>query len=84
VILFDIWDFDGAYYDFTTYIVEDRGEGGIWSHAIRGGRYHCVTIAALERLLEEAGFQRVAIVREKYHQPILVGLKSKPRGSPMC
>lgn len=75
VILFDIWEFDGAYYDFTTYIVEDQGKTGIAAHAIRGGRYHCVTIATLERLLEEAGFRQVAVVREKYHQPILVGMK---------
>jgi SAM-dependent methyltransferase len=78
VILFDIWEFDGAYYDFTTYIVEDRGEAGVCTHAIRGGRYYCVTIATLERLLMKAGFQRVAVAREKYHQPILVGLKSAP------
>jgi SAM-dependent methyltransferase len=78
VILFDIWEFDGAYYDFTTYIVEDRGEAVARTHVIRGGRYYCVTIAALERLLGQAGFQRVAIVREKYHQPILVGLKRNP------
>ena len=32
VILFDIWEFDGAYYDFTTYIVEDQGDKGV-SHA---------------------------------------------------
>jgi SAM-dependent methyltransferase len=75
VILFDVWEFDGPYYDFTTYIVEDQGEMGIVTHAIRGGRYHCVTIATLERLLEEAGFNHVAIVREKYHQPIMVGMK---------
>ena len=78
VILFDIWEFDGAYYDFTTYVVEDQGVEGVYTHAIRGGRYHCVTIATLERLLEKAGFQHVVIVREKYHQPILVGLKSNP------
>jgi hypothetical protein len=76
VILFDIWEFDEAYYDFTTYIVEDQGEMGISTHAIRGGCYFCVTIAAFERLLKEAGFKLVAIVREKYHQPILVGMKS--------
>ena len=75
VILFDIWEFDGAYYDFTTYIVEDQGKTGISTHAIRGGRYHCVTIATLERLLKEAGFNHVAIVREKYHQPMLIGMK---------
>ena len=75
VILFDVWDFDGAYYDFTTYIVKDQGETGITTYAIRGGHYYCVTIATLERLLEEAGFRHVAIVREGYHQPILVGMK---------
>jgi hypothetical protein len=76
VILFDVWDFDGAYYDFTTYIVEDQGEMGITAHAIRGGRYYCVTITTLEQLLEKAGFRNVAVVREGYHQPILVGMKS--------
>jgi SAM-dependent methyltransferase len=76
VILFDIWEFDGAYYDFTTYIIEDQGEMGMSTHAIRAGRYYCVTIATLERLLKEAGFKNVVIVREKYHQPILVGMKS--------
>ncbi len=77
VILFDIWEFDGDYYDFTTYIVEDQGDELGSTHIIRGGRYYCVTISALERLLKLAGFQQVAIVHEKYHQPILVGLKSK-------
>lgn len=78
VILFDIWEFDGAYYDFTTYILEDRGAGGTSSHAIRGGRYYCVTIAALERLFRQAGFNHVIVEREKYYQPLLVGMKSKP------
>jgi SAM-dependent methyltransferase len=79
VVLFDIWEFDGAYYDFTTYILEDRGERGMSTHAIRGGRYYCVTIAALERLFRQAGFDHVIIEREKYHQPLLVGMKSNPR-----
>ena len=78
VILFDIWEFEGDYYDFTTYIVDDQGEAGTRTHAIRGGRYYCVTIATLERLLGEAGFQHVQILRDKFYQPILVGLKSKP------
>jgi SAM-dependent methyltransferase len=79
VILFDIWEFDGPHYDFTTYIVEDGGDAGVCTHAIRGGRYYCVTIPALERLLAEAGFQQVAVVREGYHQPILVGMKRTAR-----
>ena len=75
VILFDLWEFDGEYYDFTTYIVEDRGEAGIETQAIRGGRYYCVTIPILERLLQEAGFSRVIVEREKYYQPVLIGCK---------
>lgn len=76
VMLFDVWEFESEYYDFTTYIVKDQGETGITTNAIRNGRYYCVTIATLERLLIEAGFGRVAIVNnERYHQPILIGLK---------
>lgn len=75
VILFDLWEFDGEYYDFTTYIVEDLGESGLQTHAIRGGRYYCVTIATLERLLKQAGFSRAVIERERFYQPLLVGLK---------
>lgn len=78
VIIFDIWEFEGDYYDFTTYVLEDQGEVGISTHAIRGGRYYCVRISNLERLLKEVGFKQVAIVREVYHQPILVGMKSNP------
>ena len=75
VILFDLWEFDGEYYDFTTYIVHDRGEAGVQTQAIRGGRYYCVTIPILERMLLEAGFSRVIIEREKFYQPVLIGCK---------
>jgi SAM-dependent methyltransferase len=77
VILFDLWEFDGAYYDFTTYIVEDQGEAGLQTFAIRGGRYYCVTIATLEQLLKQAGFSRVVIDRERFYQPLLMGCKGK-------
>lgn len=75
VILFDLWEFDGPYYDFTTYVVEDQGEAGTRTQAIRGGRYYCVTIPVLERLLVQAGFSQVVIESEKFYQPVLVGLK---------
>ena len=75
LVLFDVWEFDGSYYDFATYIVEDRGETKAYTHIIRGGRYYCVSIEVLKKLLVQAGFSRVADVREKYHQPILIGLK---------
>jgi hypothetical protein len=74
-ILFDLWEFDGEFYDFTTYIIQDNGDAEAQTHAIRGGRYYCVTIPTLERLLQEAGFSRVVIEREKFYQPVLMGCK---------
>lgn len=75
-IIFDLWQFDGAYYDITTYIVEDNLESPVKTVISRGGRYYCVTIATLEKLFQQAGFNRVEILRDKYFQPLLVGIKS--------
>ncbi len=44
-------------------------------HVIRGGRYYCVTLAALERLLRQAGFGRVVTLTDRFFQPLLVALK---------
>jgi SAM-dependent methyltransferase len=78
VIMFDLWEFDGEdFYDFTTYIVEDKGEATASTHVIRGGRYYCVTLATLEKLLKEAGFQHVTTVRDRFFQPLLVGMKGR-------
>jgi SAM-dependent methyltransferase len=75
LLMFDTWDFDGDYYDLTIYAVEDRGHADAVTHVMRGGRYYCVTIAKLELLLKEAGFKQAITLRERFFQPILVGLK---------
>lgn len=75
LILFDIWQFEGDYYDMTTYVIEDKGQSKANTHVIQGGRYYCVSIARLEELLLQAGFQRVITLRERYFQPLLIGLK---------
>lgn len=76
IVIFDLWEFDGDdFYDFTTYIVEDKGEAMASTHVIRGGRYYCVTLTTLERLLRQAGFQQVTIVRDTFYQPLLIGKK---------
>ena len=72
---FDVWDFDGDYYDLTIYMVIDRGQAEAVTHVARGGRYYCVTLAKLEQLLKDAGFQQVAVLRERFFQPVLVGIK---------
>ncbi len=72
---FDVWDFDGDYYDLTIYVVEDRGQAEAATYVVRGGRYYWVTIAKLEQLLKTAGFQHVSTLRERFFQPVLVGSK---------
>jgi SAM-dependent methyltransferase len=74
-VLFDLWEFDGDYYDFTTYVVEDRNEATAVTHVIRGGRYYMVTLAALEKLLSQAGFEKVVTLTGRFYQPLMVGVR---------
>jgi SAM-dependent methyltransferase len=76
IVVFDLWEFDGDFYDFTTYVVDDQNAATATTHVIRGGRYYCVTVATLEKLLRQAGFQRVVTLTDRFYQPLLVGLKA--------
>ena len=69
LLMFDLWEFDGDFYDFTTYIVLDKGDDAIETQVIRGGRYYCVTIPTLEKLLQQAGFKKIVTLRERFFQP---------------
>lgn len=72
VILFDVWAFDGEYYDMTLYIVDDPG-GAPTVRVVRGGRYFCVGLDRLESLMWEAGFEQVTRLDDAYFQPLIVG-----------
>jgi SAM-dependent methyltransferase len=76
ILIFDCWEFEGDFYDITMYIVEDMGQPVAKTNVIRGGRYYCVSIPTLERLMNEAGFKSMITLRERYFQPLLLGLKS--------
>ena len=54
--LFDTWEFEGEYYEITTNSIEEIGENDLQMTAVWGGKYRCVTIPVLERLLIQAGF----------------------------
>ncbi|HLO13216.1 MAG TPA: class I SAM-dependent methyltransferase [Anaerolineales bacterium] len=75
IVIFDCWEFDGDFYDITMYIVEDTGQAVAKTNVIRGGRYYCVSISKLEKLMKEAGFSSVITLKERYFQPLLIGLK---------
>jgi SAM-dependent methyltransferase len=76
IVVFDCWEFDGDFYDMTMYIVEDTGDTTAQTHVIRGGRYYCISISKLERLMREAGFKTVITLKEGFYQPLLIGLKA--------
>lgn len=76
ILVFDCWDFDGDFYDITMYIVEDTGQSLAKTHVIRGGRYYCVSISKLEKLMRDAGFSTVITLKDRFYQPLLIGLKT--------
>jgi SAM-dependent methyltransferase len=74
-LLFDLWEFEGLFYDFTTYIIEDCGQNTANTTIIRGGRYYCVEIPTLEKLLLHAGFHHTVTLRDRFFQPLVIGIK---------
>lgn len=76
IVVFDCWEFDGDYYDTTMYIVQDTGQPVAKTAVIRGGRYYCVPISKLEQLMRDSGFRKVITLKERYFQPLIIGLKS--------
>lgn len=76
IVIFDCWDFDGDFYDITMYIVEDTGQATAMTTVIRGGRYYCVSISKLEKLMKDAGFITVITLKNRFYQPLLIGLKT--------
>lgn len=75
IILVDVWDFDDDIYEITTYIVEDIGRADAQTKIIRGGKYYCVEIPTLERLLLETGFQDVRVLPNRFFQPLIIAVK---------
>jgi SAM-dependent methyltransferase len=75
VLMLDLWEFDGNYYDVSIYVITDHGAEQTSTQVIRGGRYYCVSLTRLQELMQEAGFQQVHILHERFFQPLLVGLK---------
>ena len=75
VVMFDVWEFDGDRYEMTTYVVKDRGGATARTRVIRGGQYYCVSLGRLEELLQEAGFRLAGTLRDRFFQPLLVGLR---------
>jgi SAM-dependent methyltransferase len=75
VVIFDVWDFDGDFYDMSMYVVEETGLTEARTQILRA-RYYCVAIDVLERLMNEAGFVKVRTLRDRFFQPLILGTKA--------
>ena len=75
IVMFDLWEFDGDYYDFNMYLVKDNGKDTLETIAMRS-RYYCITTDKLEKLIQEAGFTEVRTLNDRFYQPVVLGIKS--------
>jgi hypothetical protein len=76
-ILFQVWDFEGEYYDLTFYIIEENTlTQEVRTHALRS-RYYAISTVKLLDLMSEAGFEDVKRIDDVYFQPILIGTKAR-------
>lgn len=73
--VFQVWDFEGEYYDVTLYFVEeDLSSKEVKTYAMRS-RYYAIGITKLLAMMEEAGFHNVGRLDQGLYQPVLVGTK---------
>jgi SAM-dependent methyltransferase len=73
LILFDVWAFEGEFYDLTLYLLDDPGQGSPSVRAVRGARYYCIGLGRVQSLMSDAGFREVIRLDQAYFQPIVIG-----------
>ena len=69
------WHWDGDQYDLTLQLTQQCGDKAPVVREMHS-RYYAVTLATLERLLRQAGFDRVERRDDSFFQPLLVALCS--------
>lgn len=58
-IVFQLWDFEGDFYDLTLYVVdEDLQTGQVKTEAMHS-RYYAISAAKIMQFMQDAGFERV-------------------------
>jgi len=78
-VVFQVWECDDAGYDLHFYFLEDRDGETPVTHVMRS-RYYAVTIDALVRLMQDAGFRDVERIDDRFFQPLVVGMRPHEAG----
>lgn len=73
-----IWRWDGDQYDLTLRLTEQHADAPPVVHEFHS-RSYAVTLARLEALLREAGFDHTARRDEYFFQPLLVAINPPAR-----
>jgi SAM-dependent methyltransferase len=75
LILFDLWEFEGDFYQLTTYFLHESEGGELKASAARGGKYYLIETQELEYLFLQAGFRQVITLQDRFFQPLIVARK---------
>jgi SAM-dependent methyltransferase len=74
LLVFQVWEYQGAIYDLSMYFIEDGGGSDCVAHVMRS-KYYAVPTVRLIELMTEAGFRRVRRIDQRFFQPLIIGLR---------
>ena len=75
-LLWQVWDPHPPTYDLTMYFVEDRGEPTCKTYVLRS-RYYAIGIPKIMALMQQAGFDDVFRLDDRFFQPMIIGIKKE-------
>jgi len=73
-LVFQVWEFQGDIYDLAMYFVEDHGQAECLTHCMRT-HYYAVGTGTLISLMQQAGFEDVQRLDDRFYQPVIVGTR---------
>lgn len=73
-VVYQVWTWDGVFYDLALCITEDTGAPDGRTRIFRT-RYYAIPVGRLLALMRRAGYERVRRVDGAYYQPVLVGTR---------
>ena len=73
-LLWQVWDPHPPTYDVTMYFIQDRGEPTCTTYAYRT-TYYAIGIPRLIALMQQAGFDDVQRLDDRFFQPMIIGTK---------
>jgi len=73
-LIFQYWDWEGDFYDFSMYFIEDNGEPQCVTNVMRS-KYYAIGTTRLIELMAAAGFKKVHRLDNVFVQPVIIGTR---------